>query len=305
VKTYTLVVNSNAGGGRPRKLLEGIERALRAWGVQYTVELTKGPGDATKLAAASQSDVVISVGGDGTVNEVLNGLRPGVSLGIVPAGSGNDLIKSLPIPPSPMDALHTAVYGRPLKVDAGSVTCSVHSSNEKEPGVPASSRLFLNGVGIGFDAEVAVRKGEIPYLTGTLVYVAAVLQTLGRYKSPLFKVNCNGVSRESRQLLIAVGNGRCAGGGFYLTPEADPSDGELDVCLIGHVSIFTILRLMPRVMKGRHAGHPCVTFARTREISLESLTPFFVHADGEIAGRGVNRVDIGILPQHLSVQVGY
>lgn len=305
MKTHTLVVNPNAGGGRPRKLLGAIERALRAWGVHYTVELTKGPGDATKLAAASQSEVVISVGGDGTVNEVLNGLRPGVSLGIVPAGSGNDLIKSLPIPPRPMDALHTAVHGRSLMVDAGSVSCSVHSSGGKDAGVPVAPRLFLNGVGIGFDAEVAVRKGEIPYLTGTLVYVAAVLQTLGRYKSPLFKVCSREISRESRQLLVAVGNGRCAGGGFYLTPEADPSDGELDVCLIDHVSIFTILRLMPRVMKGKHTGHPSVTLSRTREITLESSTPFFVHADGEIVGRRVNRVEIGILPQHLSVQVGY
>ena len=312
MRTYTLIVNPSAGGGKARKILPDLERQLRSWGVLYEVRETRAPGEATDLAAEATGEVVISVGGDGTINEVLNGLPPGKLLGIVAAGSGNDMVKSLPIPRRPLEALETAVYGKPVAVDVGTVDCTAGAptggpggeNGEREPGKGESrGRFFLNGVGVGFDAEVAVRKGEIGYLTGLLVYVAAVLETLGKYRAPVFHVQADSLSRSSKQLLIAIGNGRCAGGGFYLTPQADPSDGLLDVCLIDNVGIGTILRLMPKVMAGRHGGHPTVRFTRTREVRLESVTPFYVHADGEIVGRRVNSVRIGILPARVSVMV--
>ena len=301
MRTFTFIVNPNAGGGKPRKLLPEIERLLRSWDVPYTLKLTTGRYDATRLALASDSDVVVAVGGDGTVNEVANGLRPGATLGVIPAGSGNDLVKSLPIPVKPLDALRTAVQGRPMRMDVGKVSCSHSGAAAAAQG---ETRFFLNGVGVGFDAEVAVRKERIRFLSGTPVYVAAVLQTLGRYRAPLFDIQADGVTRSSRQLLIAVGNGRCAGGGFYLTPDADPSDGRLDVCLIDDVSVFTILRLMPRVMKGKHLGHPSVTLVRSSRVALESATPFYVHADGEIVGNLVTKVEISLRTQPLTVLGG-
>ena len=220
VRTCTLIVNPNAGNGKPRKLLAQMERLLHSWDVPYTLKLTSGRGDAIALARDSDSDVVVAVGGDGTVNEVANGLRANAALGVVPAGSGNDLVKSLPIPSKPLEALRVAVHGKPMRVDVGKVICS----RRMAPGAQdeaGSTRLFLNGVGVGFDAEVAVRKERIRFLSGTPVYVAAVLQTLGHYKAPLFDIRADGFSRSSRHLLIAVGNGRCAGGGFFLTPAAD------------------------------------------------------------------------------------
>lgn len=302
MRTYTFIVNPNAGAGRTRKLLPELKRLLDSWGVTHRLELTSGPGDATHLAAASESDAVVAVGGDGTVNETANGLRSGAILGIVPAGSGNDLVKSLPIPPKPVEALRTVLEGNPAQIDVWKVSCSRQSAGEAQQGA-SSSRLFLNGVGVGFDAEVAVRKEQIRFLSGTPVYVAAVLQTLGHYTAPLFDVQADGYSNSARHLLIAVGNGRCAGGGFYLTPAADPADGQLDICLIADVSVGTILRLMPRVMKGKHTGHPSVTMIRSRSMSLRSAAPFYVHADGEIVGNLVNSVEISLRPEPLAVIV--
>jgi diacylglycerol kinase family enzyme len=130
-----------------------------------------------------------------------------------------------------------------------------------------------------------------------------VFQTLGRYTSPAFDVVIDGVRRSSRNLLIAVGNGRSAGGGFFLTPDASVDDGLLDVCVIEKVSVPQILRLMPRVLRGRHQGVSQVSFHRGRTISITSPEPFFVHADGEIVGRGVNNVSLGLARHRLPIIV--
>jgi diacylglycerol kinase (ATP) len=294
---YSLILNPVAGKGRGRELVGLVEEAFRARGASYELLQTGAPGDATRLAAGAQGDVVVSLGGDGTVNEIANGLvGTHKVLGVLPAGSGNDFIKAVGIPKSFQAALEVLFSREELLVDLGYVQ-TAKGSDERE----SQGRHFANGVGVGFDAAVAVRKTEIKSLSGVLVYVAAVFQTLGRYLPPHFVTEFDGTRNESTNLLIAIGNGPCAGGGFYLTPDARTDDGLLDVCLVDAVSIPTILRLMPKVMLGKHRHAKQVKFLRARQITLRSEQSFYVHADGEIVGRGVNVVKVSVLEKGLSV----
>jgi diacylglycerol kinase (ATP) len=301
VKEYTFIVNPEAGRGHGRKLLEPLRNELNSRRVDHEILVTTRAGEALNFARNGSGPVVVAVGGDGTLNEVINGLSAKHrAIGIVPAGSGNDFVKSLKHPGGLSDALDVIFSGKVRMVDAGIVTCT--SADPDDRTVETRQRTFINGVGVGFDAAVAAKMQTLKHLSGTIVYVAAVFQTLGKYKAPVFQTTVDGLERSGPNLLIAIGNGRCAGGGFYLTPDAIIDDGQLDLCIVADVSVPKILRLMPLVMLGRHRHVKEVTFLRAeREISISAEQKFYVHADGEVVGQGVNQVEIGIRPKSLPV----
>lgn len=297
---FTFIVNPQAGKGDARKVFAAIQRELRHRSADYRTVMTERPGHATEAAREADSPVIVGVGGDGTLNEIANGMAgSGRSLGIIPAGSGNDFIKSVGVPRRPVDALQILFTGEPRAVDVGTVFCTA----DKEGGGNSSPRLFVNGVGIGFDAAVAARTREIPLLGGTALYLVAVLQTLGRYTAPVFSMHGEHAQRNAPALLIAVGNGVCAGGGFYLTPDARVDDGLLDICAVDDKNVLEILRLMPRVMRGKHHNVPGVKFFRDRSFVITADTLFYVHADGEIVGANVRRVEIGLRASSLNIIV--
>ncbi len=300
---YTFIVNPAAGKGKVRKVLVALSRQLKRRAVPHILTITESAGQATELSKNSTSDVVVAVGGDGTVNEVANGLMGSDKvLGIIPSGSGNDLVKSLGISRKFDGALDALLAERTKRIDAATVECKRHSANA--PDVSFTRRFFVNGVGIGFDAAVANRTNEMKFLSGIAVYVLAVFQTLGKYKAPLFEMTFDGVESKARKLLIAIGNGTCAGGGFYLTPRAKVDDGLLDICLLDDFAIPSIMMIMPKVMRGAHESSRGVKMQRARRISINAEDPFFVHADGEIVGRDVNSVEIAVVPDALNVIVG-
>ena len=293
---YTFIVNPKAGNGRVTKVLQLLKLEISTRRLDTEILFSEEPGHATRLAATATGDVIVAVGGDGTINEVANGIIGSSKvLGIIPSGSGNDLIKSLGIPADFHGAFSKFLGGKSILMDCATVQCGVPNQTA-EPG-----RYFLNGVGIGFDATVAERSSRVRYITGTTRYVVAVLLTLGMYKSPTFKIALDSGSKVSKNLLIAIGNGRCAGGGFYLTPDAKIDDGYLDVCMIEEISIPQILAIMPKVMKGKHVSEKEVTMDRAKIITVEAPEPFNVHADGEIIGRDVNAVRISIVEKGLNV----
>ena len=301
---YAFILNPKAGRGASLRVLDPLKRELHSRGVDYDLLLTQNEGDAIRIAKEVGSRIVVAVGGDGTVNEVVNGIiGTGKTLGIIPAGSGNDLVKSIDISVNLSDAIEILLRGMTQPVDVGTVSCfgperiGPRDGNHKE-------RYFVNGIGAGFDAAVADKTRRIKYLSGTLLYLVAVLRTLGEYEAPDFEVSVDGCIQARKQLLIAVGNGRCAGGGFYLTPDAIIDDGFLDLCLIDEMSVPGVLRIMPKVMRGKHIGARGVSFLKGKMISIRAGQPFFVHADGEMVGRNVNTVEIGLLEKSLNVIVG-
>jgi diacylglycerol kinase (ATP) len=294
--TYTIIANPVAGKGAVLKHLPSVARELDRLGVSFDVVQTTRVGEATELARLAKGHIVVAMGGDGTINEVANGLA-GTDriLGVIPSGSGNDFIKSAGIPSDISESCRLLAQAKTRKIDLGRV--SVKRWRDGFTG----SMYFVNGVGIGFDAAVAKKTREISFLTGTALYLVAVLQTLGSYEAPEFTLSIGHATFKDRNLLIAIGNGRCAGGGFYLTPDALVDDGLLDACVVESKSIPQILTLMPRVMRGKHHSVKGVKFMREKEIRLTSESQFYVHADGEIAGDSVNEVDVTIVPGGLEV----
>ncbi len=296
---FSFILNPAAGKGSGRKVRAPLERLLEKGGSSYEVLLTEGRGHATELARESTARVVVSVGGDGTINEVANGLAgTSKALGIIPTGSGNDLIRSLGIPKKLLRALEIVRHNHIRKLDIGRVACGTLYGDELkfEP-----FRFFMNGVGVGFDAAVARRVSEMRFLRGTLLYLVSVLQTLGKYRAPVITGSTDEEHWTKRQLLVATGNGMCAGGGFYLTPEAAVDDGLLDVCAIEYLPVRRILPMIPTVMSRKRVEKPYVRYMKTRTLRLESSEGFDVHADGELIGRGVHGVKLDLVPGGIYV----
>ncbi len=299
---FTFILNPNAGKGSGGKLKENIYRAIKSRTSDFEFVETTRQGDATELAKHSSSEIVVAVGGDGTVHEVANGIiGTEKTLGVIPIGSGNDFIKSIGLPKDLEQSVSCLFLGKTSLIDVGRVDVR---RNESPNWGNSSPSFFVNGLGVGFDAAVAERARHISYVSGTLVYLLAVFQTLGRYRSPDFSVSIDGRKTNSKYLLIAVGNGVCAGGGFYLTPEAKADDGELDVCLIEELSIPRILAVMPAVMKGSHRTSSHVKFEKGRSILIVASSGVCVHADGEILGTDITMLQIDVLSKALAVIVG-
>jgi diacylglycerol kinase (ATP) len=300
---FTFILNPSAGKGAGRKLQTRIYDALRIRTSDFELLETSRPGDATELARSSSSPTVVAIGGDGTIHEVANGIIGTEKvLGVIPIGSGNDFIKAIGVPKDLQQSISILFLQKVARIDVGSVRVRRADEGDNREQAPAS--ILVNGLGIGFDAAVAERTLRISYASGSLLYLIAVLQTLGRYTSPEYSSSIDGRTTKSRNLLIAVGNGTCAGGGFYLTPEAKVDDGLLDLCFIDDMSILGILKLMPSVMKGKHRSNPSVRFERGSEFKIAASRPISVHSDGEIIGTDITAVEIRVVPRALQVIVG-
>lgn len=298
---FTFILNPIAGKGSGRRIRDNVDRILKQRTSDFELLETRGPGDATEIARHSSSPIVVAVGGDGTIHEVANGIIGSQKvLGVIPVGSGNDFIKSVGVPKDLSQSISTILLGKTTTIDVGRVEVEAHGSNQQSN---SSASFFVNGLGIGFDAAVAEQSRHVSIVSGSLVYLVAVLQTLGRYRSPQFFISIDGKESTSRNLLIALGNGKCAGGGFYLTPDAKVDDGILDICLIKELSTLGILRLMPRVLKGKHREEPCVRFEKGQHISITASSRVSVHSDGEILSADITRLQIDVVPKALSVIV--
>lgn len=299
MKDFTFVLNPAAGKGAGARAANLVEQILKGSGLRYRTVRTEGAGHATEIARTADTACVVAVGGDGTINEVANGLvGTGTTMAVIPTGSGNDFIKSIGVPRSVRRAMELLWSGTPRMIDAGRVETGSLADGSI---VYAPGRYFVNGVGVGFDASVARRVAEIRWLRGTALYLLAVLQTLGKFRPPVFQVAADGAQWEQKHLLVATGNGPCAGGGFYLTPGARVDDGLLDVAVIDSVPVLKILGLIPGVMAGKRVEKSFVRYLQVKHLELSSESTFNVHADGEIVGREVHGVRMRVEPGVLRV----
>jgi YegS/Rv2252/BmrU family lipid kinase len=215
---------------------------------------------------------VVAVGGDGTVRAVAQGLVGTQSvLGIVPAGSGNDLARTFAIPSRLAEAARVALEGEPVRTDAGKL----------------NGGLFFNVAGVGFDAEVARRFNAPPRwairLGIRVRYHLAVIGAFARYPHPNGSLLLDGEAVPVRSLLLAaVGNCRYYGGGLAVCPDADPGDGLFDVVWGEALRLGEILRLMGSMPTGRHLASPKVHVQRCSRLRLECSTPVPYHLDGDV-----------------------
>lgn len=261
------------------------------------------PGHAINLAKASEGyDLVIAMGGDGTVHEVMNGLmqipddrRP--VLGIVPVGSGNDFGHGINASTSPAEALNRAINGEPSTVDLGLMTDG-HGRRE----------YFDNTLGIGFGAMVTIRSHQLPLLRGFIMYLTAVIQTiLLDHNAMKMQIEVDGQKVDQSVIYLILCNGPREGGGFLVAPDAKIDDGLLDYAMITDVSRLKMFRIVPEVMKGTHGRFKEVTLGKCKKFTLTSDRPLYIHADGEIysgPGTDVRQVSFEILPNALKIVRG-
>jgi len=261
-----VVVNPAAGRGRVGRIAPSLLKDLPP-GVR--VVYTEGPGHAPRLVREAPETRVVAVGGDGTVHEVLKGLRPDQALGVVPVGSGNDFARMLGVHRlAPAEALKRALSAPGRRVDLGLVN-----------GEPFGASL-----GLGFDAGVARRALSAPrFLVGMPRYLYGIFAELKNLALPELEL-LSGGTRVYRgpALLLAVMNGPTYGGGFPIAPMADPADGRLEAVVAGRFSRLGVLGILPRLLLGRHLAHPEVRHfsAPAFEVRFDRPTP--AHADGEV-----------------------
>ena len=273
-----LIINPRANHGQAERLIDNII-SLISEHVDPILFMTKRAGHAVELArkAIDQgADLVISIGGDGTVHEVVNGMvidgKSEATLGIIPIGSGNDLAFGMNFSKEIKQAVSTVFDGRERWLDLARIEddhdCSV---------------LATNSIGIGFDAIVNIQSRAITRVHGFSMYALATLRTIALYfQAPQVRMRFDDEVVEQQILLLAIGLGPRVGGGFYLTPDALHNDDLVDSCTVDPVSRLTMLSMLPKVMRGTHTTSKYVKMRRSRLIEVQSEAPLPIHVDGEI-----------------------
>jgi YegS/Rv2252/BmrU family lipid kinase len=292
-----VVFNPQAGRGSGHARAAEVQQALQAAGVYYESVVSEDRGHAIELAhraALAGWELIVAAGGDGTINEVVNGLMLAEAegahsrLGIMPIGSGNDFAGALGIPLNLRQAAQRLAHGHVRRVDLGRV----------------NGRWFDNSVGIGFEATINVEAHRITWLRGQPQYFLAILRSVSHPAYPRAKIYIDDSEPFTKQILIiSVGNSHRTGGGFLVTPDAALDDGLLDLCIADAIPRRQILRLLPKVVKGTHRDEPVVQLTRIARLVVESEDPLPVHADGEMLWEDAHRVEITVEPALLDVVV--
>lgn len=295
-----IILNPMARHGAGRRIRGAIERELDRRRLPFDLVQTEGPLHARELARdAAESGVgrIVAAGGDGTVHEVANGILDarvnGVTMGVLPIGTGNDFVKMVPGTATRAAAFAALSGGRIGTVDVGCVRWGDRSE------------YFTNAMGTGIDVEVVRQMRRSRVLPGSAIYLSALIRALARYRPPAVELVADGRTIRQRIMNLAVCNGVSIGGSFRICPDARADDGLLDICLIREMSLLRNARMVPRVLTGTHVGHDGVTMLRGASIQLrmEEDRPLLFQLDGELreAADGAVGIRIEILPARLHV----
>lgn len=286
-----VILNPAAGRGL-RNAEQNIARALRRHGVLAEVLTTSKAGDGVEMArkaAADGCNLVVAAGGDGTVNEVVNGLvGTDCLLGILPLGTVNVLVRELNIPLNPYEAIKVIASGSPKRIDIGY----------------ANGRCFALMAGFGFDAEVVANVLQpIKDWIGVSAYILKGLETLAKYKATEISIKMPEETYETKAFLVIAANVSTYTYNLKITPHATPDDGLLDVCVFERPITDRIgfMRQVADVFIHRHLYHKAVRYFRTSEIKVESTPEVYVQIDGDPCGTTPTQISVD--PQVLPVIV--
>jgi len=285
---YYLIFNPAANQGRTGQLIASVQDFFKEWRLSFDLAVTKKPKEAIDLArqAAKNYPIIVAVGGDGTINEVVNGLAGTKAvMGIVPAGAGNDFSKAIGLKKKLRDNLEIILKNKVRKVDVGRV----------------NDIYFINVLGIGFDALVAQEMDKRPkFLKGLPVYLYSFGRALKNYRFTKLKITTDNFSEEKEYLMVAAANGMFFGGGFNIAPRASVEDELFDVCLASPMKRNYLLKNIPKLIRGTHGELPEIRMLKTKKLRIESVEELPIEYDGELL-RGQRRLEIEILPRMLNV----
>jgi YegS/Rv2252/BmrU family lipid kinase len=284
------------------RCLPEVERLLTERELEYEVVRTQGRGHATLLtreALERDRRLIVAVGGDGTIHEVVNGLiaddkavNPETRLGVVGAGTGCDFIKTFGIPSSPSHAVVHLDGHESFPIDIGKIT---FSENGQEV-----VRYFANVAEAGLGARVVERAARLPRFLGPTVYFFAFWTTVARHRPAQVQVDLMTRTYKGPMNNLVIANGQFFGGGMKIAPKAAPTDGVLDF-QIEHASKREAIAVMPKVYKGQHVPHPDILEAKRVQASIESDPPLLIEADGEVLGFTPARFEVLRDAIHLKV----
>ncbi len=297
MRRFTYLINPVAGGRRSIKA-GAIDKRIAELDPQAEILVTRRPGHAEDLArerSMNTGQVVVAVGGDGTVHEVARGLVGArAMMAVLPLGSGNDFARMLHSPSEPARAV--AWFAQ-----AAARACDVGQVRVERAGGEIIEAHFINSLGIGFEAEVAASAAQARVFRGLSRYLVAALAHLWTYQAPLMVLRYLGQVIEQPQFLVALGNGRSAGGGFRLTPNARIDDGMLDLCRADKLSLPRLIRILPSVLRGTHARFKGVYSDRIDRISIDCASGCGLHADGEVLATDAVRIEVSIFPGGIKI----
>ncbi len=297
-----VIVNPAAGAGKTAKKWPQIMSLLKSLGLDFEHDITEAPGHAIELAKSAVEkgyEMVVSVGGDGTIHEIVNGLHEAgggasVAVGIVNTGTGADYIRTIGVPRRYKEACQRLLSPNRRTVDLGVVEYTKDGQRKK--------RLFVNFAGIGFDAEVVKATTEKFKALGDMPsYLMGLFSTLMSYENRDVSIIVDGEHGERRICTIMLNNGRYGGGGMLPAPNADPGDGFFDLLIIDDITKPDLIMSLPRIYRGTHLTHPKVTLMRAREVEIIPTLTSAVQADGELLGEAPAR--FSVLPAALNVVV--
>ncbi len=305
-KKIKFIVNPVAGQGAGKLALPEITRLSRENSMECNIVSTEFAGHAIQLAreaALIGYETVVAVGGDGTSNEVLNGLMQAwnqgyknTRMGIIGIGRGNDFAYGFDIPSGLLVGFQVIQQGMHRFMDVGFVI----------GGDYPQGRYFGNGVGIGFDAVVGFEAMKLTHLHGFMNYIVAALRTIFLFfNAPVVHIEYDGKVITQPALMVSIMNGRRMGGGFMMAPKAMTDDGTLDLCIAGQLSRLGILTMIPKFMKGTQATQPQIKTGRAVKISIiavEGVLP--AHADGETICTAGKELQVEIINRPIEIITG-
>lgn len=287
-KHYVLIINPSAGGGRALKLLPEVERHFDARRMIFRVEKTRSVEHGVDLAldAIEGREIPVVMSGDGLIGAI-GGAMAGVDspLGLIPAGRGNDLARGLGIPTDVSEAVRCLDFGFERLIDVGD----------------ANGERYLGIASVGFDSEANRIANDAKILKGTLVYAYAALRALISWKPERFALIEKGVQSRYTGYTVAVANNGFYGGGMNVAPDAELSDGLLDVVVVGDAPKFRFLMDLPKVFRGTHVKNEEIEAWQTASIEVRASKPLVVYADGDPLTK--LPATIRVLPSALSMIV--
>lgn len=274
-----VIVNPAAAGGKTMKTLTRIHGLLKRIDRPYAIYVTKGRGDAiqaTKSFADNGAQRILAVGGDGTLNEVTNGIYQAggtATLGLVPVGHGSDFARTIGSVGSVEQAVLRACEGEAQPIDLGLVRYA-----------DGTERAFINIAGLGFDAKVAQRAQRSRLPGSNLPYLGSALMTLMGFRNITVTVTTDARTFETPAVFVQIANAQYMGGGFHFAPMAKIDDGLLDVCIVGDFGKLELVRQIPGVYRGKHCSHAKFTHMTTRRVHISAKEEAIVQLDGELIG---------------------
>ena len=287
-RLWLAILNPAAGGGQARRVWPRLAAALAAAGVAAEAVVTRGPGDATELAGRAferGTRRFLAVGGDGTLNEIVNGLGTGgerAAVAAAPLGTGNDWARGLGVPRNAAALARMLKAERRIPHDLGRIEYAL--------GHARATHRFLNVAGLGYDADVLGRLGTRG--PRSLRYLWAVVAGLARYQPPRCVIDCDGRRIEAALLVAFAAIGRYCGGGLKIAPAAAPGDGLLDLAAVRAIRPLAALVRVPKLYLGTLAGDSAAITGRAAVIRIDADRPTRVEADGQLLGLAPIRVEV-------------